>query len=426
MTRNGVARTTCYYPHEAAGTRSAYESVMNQRESLRSLYQAAVREADPAVVLAAALPEPPRGETVVVGMGKAAAAMAAALEAAWPARLRGAVVVPDGHGVPTRCIEVLEAAHPVPDERSERAARRLLSEVNGLRAEDLVIALISGGGSALCALPAAGVSMTEKQRITGELLRSGASIHEINAVRAHLSAIKGGRLAAAAAPASVVTLAISDVPGDDPAIIASGPTVPNHTTNDEVRAIALRYGIVLPAALSETPRIGDAEVRLIATPAQAIAAAAARARELGYESEDLGIREGESARLGVELARRALVSPSKTALISGGETVVTIGNDAHGRGGRNLELLLALAIELNGAQNVRAVAGDTDGRDGSEPVAGAFVFPDTLARARALGLDAREHLARHDSYTFFEALGDLLVTGPTRTNVNALRAVLVD
>lgn len=355
--------------------------------------------------------------------------MAVALENAWPqVDLEGTVVTRYGHSLSTRRIEVLEAAHPVSDAASERAARRILERVRNLAANDLVVALISGGGSALMEATAPGVTMDELQSINRTLLASGATIHEINAVRKHLSAVKGGRLAAAASPARVVTLAISDVPGDDPSIIASGPTIGDATSLDDVRAIAKRYGIALPAQLSETPKPDEIEsdVRIVATASTSLAAAAARAREFGYEPVDLGVCEGESRDLGVEMARRASATNGGTVLISGGETVVTLGADGkHGRGGRNLEFLLALAIELDGARNVYAIAGDTDGRDGYVDAAGAFVTPDTLARARSLGLDARAMLNAHDSFTFFEALGDLLITGPTLTNVGSFRAVLV-
>lgn len=397
------------------------------RTVLRALFDDAVASADPRRVLAAHLPHPPRGRAVVVGAGKAAAVMAAALEDAWPqVALEGTVVTRYGHAVPTARIEVLEAAHPVPDENSERAARRMLERVRGLGPSDLVIALISGGGSSLLALPAPGVTLAQKQAVNRALLASGASIHEMNAVRKHLSAIKGGRLALAAAPARVVTLAISDVPGDDPSIIASGPTVADPSTNADVRAIAARYGVSLPQALSETPKPDDltSDVRLIATPAMALEAAAQRARELGFEAVNLGVLEGESRDLGVELARAAMAAAPGTILLSGGETVVTM-QGAHGRGGRNLEFALALAIALRGAPGIFALAADTDGRDGSEDAAGAFVSPDTLQRAAARGLDAAALLDAHDSFSFFEPLGDLLVTGPTFTNVNALRAILI-
>jgi hydroxypyruvate reductase len=303
----------------------------------------------------------------------------------------------------------------------------MLDIVGGLGAADLVVALISGGGSSVMALPAPGVTLAEKQAVTNALLRSGATIQEINTVRKHLSAIKGGRLAQAAAPARVLTFAISDIPGDDPSMIASGPTLPDRSTVDDARAIAKRYGVALPPMLFETPKAGeiDVDLHLIATPSRALAAAAARARALHFMPHELGICAGESRTLGIAHARLALQSPSRSALLSGGETVVTMDGAAHGRGGRNLEYLLALALELDGADGIYAIACDTDGRDGFEDAAGAIVTPDTLTRARALGLDARTMLDCHDSYTFFQQVGDLVITGPTRTNVNALRAILV-
>lgn len=418
------------------------------RHLLRAVFDAAVRAADPGAVLAAHLPRKPHGRAVVVGMGKAAATMARALEEAWSdVPLSGVVVTREGHRVPTRRIEVLEARHPVPDARSEAGARQLLEAVRGLGAEDLVIALISGGGSALAALPAPGLSLADKQAVNAALLQSGAAIGEMNTVRKHLSAIKGGRLAAAAAPAQVVTLAISDVPGDDPGVIASGPTVADPTTYADARAIVARFGIGLPAAAAarlaagqdETPKPGSlaADVRMIATPAMALAAAAGVARAAGVTTLILGdalegeAREAGTLMAGIAKSVRAHGVPARppALLLSGGETTVTIGNDNRGgppgRGGRNTEFLLALAVALGGEAGVWALAGDTDGIDGTEDAAGAMVTPDTLARARALGLDARAVLAGHDSYSLFKALADLVVTGPTLTNVNDIRAILV-
>ena len=409
------------------------------RDFLRALFDAAVAAADPRVVLARHLPPRPKGRVVVVGAGKATALMAAALEDHWP-DAEGVVVTRYGHAVPTRRIRVIEASHPVPDANSEAAARAVLDAVRGLTADDLVLALMSGGGSALLALPAPGLTLADKQAVNRALLASGATIGEMNAVRKHLSAIKGGRLAAAAAPARVVTLAISDVPGDDPAVIASGPTVPDPTSWADVRAIARRYGIALPPAPapdsdSETPKPGEiaAEVRLIATPAMALAAAAAAARDHGVVPLILGdALEGESRELGTVLAGIArsvrahghpLTAPC--VLLSGGETTVSIGAGPAGRGGRNTEFLLGLACALDGLPGTWAVAGDTDGIDGTEDAAGALVAPDTLARARAAGLDPRGVLAAHDSYGLFDATGDLLRTGPTLTNVNDFRAILV-
>ncbi len=412
------------------------------RAALRSIFDAAVASADPRKVLAARLPELPTGRVVVVGAGKSAALMAASLEDAWPeVPLEGVVVTRYGHKVATRRIEVLEAAHPVPDANSELAADRALAAVAGLRPNDLVLALISGGGSSVLAKPAQGLTLADKQAITQSLLASGATIQEINAVRKHLSAIKGGRLALAARPARVVTVAISDIPGDDPTMIASGPTLADTSTLEDVRAIVARYNLRLTPAVaayveraSETPKPGEIveDVRLIATPAAALQAAAQRARELGFTPLVLGELGGESRDLGIVMAGIARsvrthgvpIAPP-AVLISGGETVVTLGNGPAGRGGRNMEFLLALAIALEDLHEIWAIAGDTDGRDGSEDAAGAVVTPDTLERARAAQLDPRALLDRHDSFTLFDALGDVVVTGPTLTNVNALRAVLI-
>ena len=413
------------------------------RGALRSIFDAAVASADPRRVLAAHLPERPvAGRVVVVGAGKSAALMAAALEEAWPdVALEGLVVTRYGHTVATRHIEVVEAAHPVPDANSERAADRMLAAVSGLGPDDLVIALISGGGSALLEKPAEGLSLADMQAVNESLLVSGATIREMNAVRKHLSAIKGGRLALAARPAHVLTLAISDIPGDDPTMIASGPTLADASTLDDVRAIVARYSLRLPSAVAaflqrapETPKPGHIieDVGLIATPAAALQAAAARAHELGFAPLVLGELEGESRDLGIVMAGIARSVRTHDApltppgvLISGGETVVTLGNGPVGRGGRNMEFLLSLALALDGAPGIWAIAGDTDGRDGSEDAAGAVITPDTLQRAREAGLDPRAVLNQHDSYTIFDTLGDLVVTGPTLTNVNALRAVLI-
>jgi glycerate 2-kinase len=412
------------------------------RTALRSIFDAAVASADPRKVLASHLPARPEGRVVAVGAGKSAALMAAALEDAWPdAPLEGVVVTRYGHAVPTRRIEVIEAAHPVPDTNSERAADRMLAAVAGLRTSDLVVALISGGGSALLEKPAAGLTLADLQAVNETLLASTATIQEMNTVRKHLSAIKGGRLALAAHPAHVVTLAISDIPGDDPTMIASGPTLADTSTLDDVRAIVARYKLQLPPAVvtylqhaPETPKPGDIveDVRLIATPAMALQAAAARARALGFAPLVLGELEGESRDLGIVMsgiarsvrAHNVPIAPP-AALISGGETVVTLCDQPVGRGGRNMEFLLALAIALEGTPGIWAIAGDTDGRDGSENAAGAIVTPDTLLRARAAQLDPRAALDRHDSFTLFDALGDLVQTGPTLTNVNALRAALI-
>ena len=414
------------------------------RALLRELFDAALDAAAPGRCLPPHLPEPPPGRTVVVGAGKAAAEMARAVEAHWAGGLDGLVVTRYGHATPTRSIEVVEAAHPVPDRAGRQAARRILELVGGLGQDDLVLCLISGGGSALLALPAAGVSLDDKQAVNRALLRAGATISEINCVRKHLSAIKGGRLAAAAAPARVVALLISDVPGDDPAVIASGPTVADPTTFADARAVLARYGIEPPAAVAarlraaddETPKPGErrlarAETRLIATPGDALEAAARRARAAGFGPLILGDSlEGEAREVGIVhagIARHAVRSAQPAAppcaILSGGETTVTVRGG--GRGGRNTEFLLALALALDGLAGVHAIACDTDGIDGSEDNAGAVIAPDTLARAAAAGVDARAHLADNDAYGFFAALGDLVVTGPTLTNVNDFRALLI-
>lgn len=411
---------------------------------LRALFDAAVAAAQPALSLAAFLPEAPRGRTVVIGAGKAATTMAQALDAAWPAALSGVVVTRHGQRQPCRRIEVLEAAHPVPDAHSVAAAARMLDAVRGLGADDLVICLISGGGSALLVQPAAGLTLADKQAINRALLASGADIAAMNCVRKHLSAIKGGRLAAACAPARVVTLAISDVPGDEPAVIASGPTVADATSCTDALAILDRYRITLPPAVRaaleagelETPKPDDpcfarCEYHLIATPMRSLEAAAAVARAAGVTPLILGdALEGEAAEVAkvhAGIARsiaqhgRPLAAPC--VLLSGGETTVTVRG--RGRGGRNVEFLLALAVALDGHPRVHALAADTDGVDGAEDIAGALCDPTTLARARALGIDPKASLADNDGHGFFGALGDALVTGPTDTNVNDFRAILV-
>lgn len=414
------------------------------RGFLHDVFMAAVASADPAAMLSRYLPEKPVGRCIVVGCGKSAASMAASLEAAWPdVEMSGLVVTRYGHECPTQRIEVMQSAHPVPDANSEIAARRMLETVRGLTVDDLVIALISGGGSALMALPAPGLTLADKQAINRALLACGATIAEMNCVRRHLSAIKGGRLAAAAFPATVITLAISDVPGDDPVVIASGPTVADPTSFADARAILTRYAITPTPAMAEwmsngdeTPKPGSldhASFRMIATPSMALDAAAAVARTHGITPVILGdALEGESREMGVMMAGiarsiRTHAQPvaAPALLLSGGETTVSIGKGPAGKGGRNTEFLLALAVTLNGAANIWAAAGDTDGIDGTEDAAGAIISPDTLARARGLGLDPRAVLAAHDSYSLFDAVGDLIRTGPTLTNVNDIRAILV-
>ena len=404
---------------------------------LHRLLDAALASAQPAQCVPPHLPEPPAGRTVVVGAGKAAATMAQAVEEHWDGSLEGVVVTRYGHRVPTERIEVVEAAHPVPDAGGREAAARILSLAEGLGADDLALCLISGGGSALLTLPAPGLELADKQAVTGALLRSGAAIGEINCVRKHLSAIKGGRLGAACHPARVVSLLISDVPGDDPAVIGSGPTVPDPTTFADALAVLQKYGIAEPAAViqhlergaDETPKQGDprlaeAETRIVATPAMALAAAAEAAREAGYEPVILGdALEGEARALARKHAGLARDAAPGTVLLSGGEATVTVTGE--GRGGPNAEYALALALALDGAPGVYATACDTDGIDGTEDNAGALVTPDTLARARAAGEDAAARLAANDAYGFFARLGDLVMTGPTLTNVNDFRAILV-
>ena len=414
------------------------------RELLRALFDAAVSAAMPASRVPLHLPPPPAGRTIIVGAGKASAAMAQALEKHWPGPLSGLVVTRYGHAVPCRHIEIVEAAHPVPDAQGEDAARRILALVQGLGAEDLVIALISGGASALLSLPAPGLTLADKQAINRALLRSGAHIGEMNCVRKHLSAIKGGRLAAVAYPTPMVTLMISDVPGDDPGIIGSGPTVADATSFAEAGAILAKYGITEPAsalrhlerAADETPKPGDrrlaqARTIMIATPQMSLEAAAEIARAAGVTPVILGDAiEGEArevarvmAGIARQVARHGQPARMPAVLLSGGETTVTVRGQ--GSGGRNVEFLLALAIELNGAPGISALAADTDGIDGSQEVAGAIVTPDTLARAAARGLDAKAMLVDNGGHGFFEALGDQVITGPTLTNVNDFRALLI-
>ncbi|MCM2287417.1 MAG: glycerate kinase [Sulfuritalea sp.] len=421
---------------------------LHQRALLRDLFEAAVTAADPARCLPAWLPAAPKGRTVIVGAGKAAAAMARAVEEHWqgdPQQLSGIVVTRYGHGAPTRRIEVVEASHPAPDEAGQRAAARLLQAVGGLTADDLVLVLLSGGGSALLAAPMAGISLAEKRGVTKALLASGASIGEINCVRKHLSALKGGRLALAAAPARVVTLAISDVPGDDLSTIASGPTVPDPTTCADALEIVDRYGIQLPAVAREALQSGTAETpkpdhpgfarcesHVIATAQGSLAAAAQLARDRGVTPLVLGDAiEGEAREVaralgGIALSCAAHGQPlaAPCVLLSGGETTVTV--KGRGRGGRNAEFLLGLALALNGHARIHAIAADTDGIDGSEDNAGALLLPDTATRAAAAGIDLRARLAENDAYGVFADLDDLVVTGPTRTNVNDFRAILIE
>ena len=417
----------------------------HSRDILRRLFDAAIAAADPALCVPPNLPPDDGGRLIVLGAGKASAAMARAVEQHWSGPLDGTVVTRYGHAVPCERIKIVEASHPVPDAAGEAAALSIFGQISRLTAADRVLALISGGGSALLAAPAPGVTLAEKRALTSALLRSGASIGEINCVRKHLSALKGGRLAAAAWPASVLTLAMSDVPGDDPAVIASGPTVGDPTTCAEALGVLDFYGIVIPADLRrrlesgelETPKPGDPRLansnfRLLASPRQMLEAAAAEALRLGITPLILGDAiEGEAREVGNVMAgiarscgQHGFPAKKPCVLLSGGETTVTM--KGAGRGGRNTEFLLGLALALDGAPAIHALAADTDGVDGSEDNAGAFVGPDTLLRARQLGLDIRQAMAGNDAWGYFSALGDLLVTGPTRTNVNDFRAILVE
>ncbi len=414
------------------------------RKFLRSMFDAAVAAAMPQQCVPQNLPARPKGRTIVVGTGKASAAMAQALEKSWTGPLEGLIVTRYGHAVPCKQIEIIEAAHPVPDDAGTKGAKRMLAMVKGLSPDDLVIALISGGGSALLSLPAEGVSVEEKRAVNRALLKSGAPISEMNCVRKHLSAIKGGRLAAAAHPARVVSLVISDVPGDDLAAVGSGPTVADPTTFAQARAIIAKYRIDVPAsvirhlerAIEETPKPGDprlarAETKLIASPQKSLEAAAAIARKNGITPIILGDSiEGEAREVGFVMAGIALQSrrfgqplPAPCVVISGGETTVTVRGN--GAGGRNVEYLLALALKLDGAEKITALAADTDGVDGAREIAGAFISADTLSRARAMGIDPWASLSNNDGHGFFEKLGDQIITGPTLTNVNDFRAVFI-
>lgn len=424
-----------------AGTRER----SSQTELLRSLFDAAIASAQPSLCIPPHLPEPPHGRFIVIGAGKASAAMAQALEAHWSGRLEGLVVTRYGYAVPCERIEIVEAAHPVPDEAGLVAARCLLALVQSLSAEDLVLCLISGGGSSLLPLPLDGLTLADEQAMNRELLACGAGIGEMNVVRRHLSAIKGGRLAAACHPAKVLTLAISDVPGDRAIDIASGPTVGDPTTCADALDIIERYAIKLPAAAIEIlrsgrgesvkpddPRLAGASFKLVATPQLALEAAARAAREAGFDAHLLGDSiEGEARDVGkvlggiaLQIAERGQPFDAPCVLLSGGETTVTVRGK--GRGGRNVECLLSLAIALDGHPRIHALAGDTDGVDGQEEIAGAVIAPDTIARAWAQGIKPKASLADNDGHGFFERLGDAVVTGPTLTNVNDFRAILIE
>ena len=417
------------------------------RDLLRAIFAEGVAAVSAERCVPAALGrETVAGRTLILAVGKAAAAMASVAASRAGGSLSGLVVTRHGHSGPPHGLpasfEVIEAGHPLPDDRSLEAATRAIALVRELGPRDRLLMLVSGGGSALLALPVAGVSLGDKQAVTQALLRSGATIGEINSVRKHLSLIKGGRLAVAAAPAQVTTLIISDVPGDDPSFVASGPTVADTTTLQAAREIVARYGIEAPpnvvAALADTANetpppdalgLAGSSVRVIALARDALMAASGVAERAGYKVTNLGDHlQAEARHLGAghaALARRMAADGQKRVILSGGETTVRVVNP-NGRGGRNLEYLLGLAIELDGAPGIHAIACDTDGIDGTEDNAGAIVAPDTLARARALGLDARALLEANDAYHFFASLGDLVVTGPTRTNVNDLRAILID
>ena len=419
--------------------------MIDPRLLLRRMFDAAVARAQPSLCVPAALPEDRSGRLIIFGAGKASAEMAQVVEAHWRGPIEGLVVTRYGHAAPCRHVEVVEAAHPVPDAAGQRAAARMLAWAQRLGADDRVLCLISGGGSALLPLPAAGLNLDDKQAVAKALLRSGATISEMNCVRRHLSAIKGGRLAAACYPAAVHTLLISDVPGDDPVDIASGPTVGDPTTPADALRILRRYGIAMPSAVRELlesglndtikpddARLARATHAVIATPQQSLEAAAAVARQAGYPVCILGDAiEGEARDVGRVLAgiaqqvqRHAQPLAPPCVLLSGGETTVTVRGQ--GRGGRNVECLMGFGLAMAGRPGVYALMGDTDGVDGLEEIAGACWTPDTLERARALGIDANARLADNDGHGFFEALGDSVVSGPTRTNVNDFRAVLID
>jgi hydroxypyruvate reductase len=419
---------------------------IDPRQFLLDLYATAVDTVSPGTCLPPFLPTPsPNGRTLVIGAGKGAAAMAKAVEDHWDGEMSGLVVTRYGHGADCKRIDVVEAAHPVPDEAGRQAARRMLDMVRGLSENDLVLCLISGGGSALLALPADGITLEQKQAINKALLKSGATISEMNCVRKHLSAIKGGRLALACAPARVVTLLISDVPGDDPGVIASGPTLPDPTTCAQALAVLRKYGIAVPAdierhlasGIGETPKPDDARFgrnayHVIATAQDALEAAAEKARAAGImpyilsdaiegEARDIGLMHAALAR---QIATRGQPFQKPCVLISGGETTVTVRGN--GRGGRNAEFLLSLAVSLDGQPGIHAIACDTDGIDGSEDNAGAVYQPDSMTRAATvLHQHPRAMLDNNDGYGFFSALGNLVVTGPTRTNVNDFRAILI-
>ena len=422
----------------------------DQRVLLKAMFEAAVEAVVPAACLPAFLPDPASiaGEIVVIGAGKAGAEMARIAGQHFGDRVRGLVVTRYGHtanGPVSPNIEVIEASHPVPDAAGQQAAARMIDMVEALGPDDLIVCLLSGGGSALLSAPAAGLTLEDKQSVTAALLRSGATISQINCIRKHLSLVKGGRLAIAAAPTPMLTLAISDVPGDDPAVIASGPTVPDPTTFADAAALLKTFNITEPQSVldhiaaardetptAEDPRLANARFQMIATPAAALTAAADLARDAGYTPVLLGDDlEGESRDVAAAHAALALDHQSRglrVAILSGGETTVTIrdGIASTGRGGPNAEYALGLAVALEGAAGISAIACDTDGVDGSEDNAGAIITPDSHDRAVGAGMNAQEYLEANDSYGFFENLDDLVISGPTRTNINDFRVILVD
>jgi glycerate 2-kinase len=421
------------------------ENSERQIQLMRAMFEAAIETALPSNCVQAHMPSPPKGRTIIVGAGKASAAMAQVFEKNWNTPIEGLVITRYGHGVSCKNIEIVEAAHPVPDEAGTRAAARMLKMLEGLSPDDLVVALMSGGGSALLSLPANNISVEDKRSVNKALLKSGAPIGEMNCVRKHLSAIKGGRLAVAAYPARVVTLVISDVPGDDLAAVASGPTVADPTTFAQAREIIAKYEIELPAAVTshlaaaknETPkpndpRLANTQAICIASPQKSLEAAAAIAKTAGYEPIILGDAiEGEAREVGIVMAGIAMQAkrfgqPIKPpcAIISGGETTVTV--NGNGAGGRNVEFLLSLAIKLNGAERIHALAGDTDGVDGAREVAGAYITPASLEEARKLKIDPWTSLSNNDAHNFFQSINTQVITGPTLTNVNDFRVILVE
>ncbi len=423
--------------------------ISDPKTFLTAIFGAAVAAADPGKVIRNFLPARPKGRTVVVGAGKGAAQLARAFERAWDAPVEGVVVTRYGYAVPCERIRVLEAAHPVPDEAGLAASRALLDEVSGLTADDLVVALVCGGGSALLPSPPDGLTLADEIAVNEALLASGAPISAMNAVRKHVSTIKGGRLAAAAAPARVVSLVVSDIPGDNPALVASGPTVPDGSTRQDALRIVGTYGMKLPASVmahlgsprADAPLSDDAvfaanEVHIIASAAVSLEAAAEEARGRGVDAVVLSdAMEGEAREVGSvhaaiarEVATRNRPFMKPVLILSGGETTVTLRPRADGRkgkGGRNSEFLLSFAIGIDGVGGINALAADTDGIDGSEDNAGAFADGGSVARMRAAGVDAKAMLAGNDAWTAFDAAGDLFAPGPTGTNVNDLRAILV-